>query len=575
MNSTATLPRGSAFLFQPADPAAMAAPEAVPQEAREFQRTVRAFIVDEVQPRFDAIDSDQGALVPELLKGLAGLGLFMAEIPEELDGLGLGLTEVLPTLEELGRASSLGVAAMVHQGIGMQPLVFAGSDALAGRWVAPLMSAEILAAYALTEPGYGSDALAGISTAAHDAAARQWVLNGSKQFITNGRWAEVFQVFAQVEGKGLSAFMVERGAPGFEVLAEEHKMGIKGSSTCALRFAGVRVAEEAVLGELGRGHKLALNMLNLGRLKLGTTMIGAMKELLRHCWRYGSERRQFGTRIIDFGMLRQKVAEMGALAFGAEALAARVGGEIDRLTMELREAGQGRAAKLAAADEFSVECSIAKFWMTEAANVCADHAVQLFGGYGFSEEYPVARYYRDLRVARLYEGTNEINRLNTVNAFLRRVKGPHAAFWAEAMGAAREAAPTDACAAARRFLAAAHHALIEASNGSPKPSQPVTAGLAEIAAELLVAETARLRANALAHHPEGALADRFASILEGRLAAALLRNGLAVEGELGLGELDRLLPAAAGALAPRFAQELGAAELLLAHEGEWPAFADR
>ncbi len=573
--------RGASFLLHAADPRDVHTPEDTTNEIVEFASTVRQFIATEVQPRFDEIDDSHGAPIPGLMQGLADLGFFSAEVPESLGGLGLGLRDTIPLICELGRAGSFGVAAMVHQGIGMQPLVLAGSPELTSQYIADLTSARMLAAYALTEPGAGSDALNGTSNAVQGSDGH-WTIDGSKQFITNAMWAGMFQVFAQVPGHGLTAFVVERSNPGLEVLPEEHKMGIRGSSTCALRLKGVRVAPDRVLGTIGKGHKIAMNMLNIGRLKLGSTMVGAMKQVLAHALQYSGERRQFGAPISSFGMTRQKFAEMAALTFAGEAIASRVAGQIDRLALELpADRTGGGSAKLAAAEEFAMECSISKFWLTEAANICADHAVQIYGGYGFVEEYPVARYYRDLRVSRLYEGTNEINRINVWSTFTRRVfKGGDGEAVREGLRAAQSSGG-DAAAPVRRVAARFFEAVLgPPATKPPRVEQDVVWAIADIAAELFAAESAMNRAARIQSAGEIArdlreLAGHLGALSLARAARLVAdrANSIAgpIEHELD-GTLQLDLAACAEIARERIRHERAAAALLIEAGNEMPEF---
>jgi alkylation response protein AidB-like acyl-CoA dehydrogenase len=573
---------GSAFLFTDMDPADVGVPEMAAPEAREFQRTVRAFLAEEVAPQIGALDHGDGSGVPPLLRKLGNLGFFAAEVAEEFGGLGMTLVNVLPMLEELGRVGGFGVAAMVHQGIGMQPLLLVGGEDIARRYAAPLMSAELIAAYALTEPGAGSDALNGTTTATFDAARNEWTINGAKQFITNARWASLFMVFAQVKDKGFSAFLVERGTPGLEVLAEEDKMGIKCSSTCALRLKDVKVPGGRTLGALGRGHKIALNMLNIGRLKLGTTMLGAMKEVLMHAVRYGSERRQFGQQLTQFGLIRRKIAEMGALTFACEAMAYRTAAGIDRhidthADLNL-SAGE---SKFMAAEEYAAECSIVKCYLSEAAHVCADHAVQVYGGYGFCEEYPVAKFYRDVRVARLYEGTNEINRLNVLNSIFRRMyKGGEEERFVALANEAAEGRSNGPCAPLRQAFGILFRAILQASPGrQPRLEQDVLGAMAEIAMELFAADSSTHRARRIAEGgaepPKAELAEALAALVRARSAAIVRERAGMVAEAIGArtGELDAVLDACSRLADGRLPLERAAAALLLRHEGEWPDFA--
>lgn len=572
--------KGGSFLFTPADGRDVLFPEDFSADAREFGRTVRGFIAKEVEPQATHLDEGGMDDVPALLKSLGDIGFFMAEVPESFGGMGLPLFSCVPMIEQLGRAGGFGVAAMVHQGIGMQPLVFCGTEELAARWMPELMRGETLAAYALTEPGSGSDALSGKTTAVFDATTNEWVLNGTKQFITNARWAKVFQVFANVDGKGFSAFMVERDTPGFTVLEDEHKMGIRCSSTAALRLENVRVPAGNVLGELGRGHKIALNMLNLGRLKLGITMVGAMKQLLAYSVAYGNERMQFGKPLTSFGLIREKLVDMATFIFAGEALAARTAGHIDRFLEEAT--GDYRVEKFRAADEFSSECSITKCYLTEAASICADHAVQIYGGYGFIEEYPVARFYRDTRVSRLYEGTNEINRLNVMNSLFRRiVKGGDRDTWMEIIHREFDA-KSDMLAPMRKCFGKIVETLLERAKGEvPKLDQDVTGALAEFAMELYAAECALLRAQRLAERDD--VDAKLKSFAEHLSKLVVAKAGRTIRERAGaVGAALKLTEAAGFATAlddcarlsdERFFHEREAAEVLLTYHGEWPEFA--
>jgi len=410
---------GGSFLIDAAVPDVPLFPEDLSDEQRDFQRTVRRFIEGDVATRLEELDKLDGKLAPGLLKQLAELGFFQAEIPEDDGGLGLGLFATLAMIEELGRGGSFHVAAMVHQGIGTQPIAYYGNEEQRCAYLPDAMEGKRFGAYALTEPGSGSDALGMKTTAVTSDNGATWVLNGSKQFITNAAWASYFVVFAKIDGDKVTGFIIDRDTPGFEVTAEEHKMGIKGSSTCGLRLTNVMVPASAMLGEIGIGHKIALNLLNLGRLKLGTTVLGADKAVVRQAIQYACERKQFNTRIADFGMSRQKLAECAALIIGGEAVAYRTAGLI-QAAADRHPDGPTPAAKIGAADTFSPECAMVKVYLSEGGCTIADHAVQLLGGYGFIEEYPTARAYRDARIARLYEGTNEINRLHMVTTILRR-----------------------------------------------------------------------------------------------------------------------------------------------------------
>ncbi|MCB2156736.1 acyl-CoA dehydrogenase family protein [bacterium] len=489
---------GISFLTHVISPQDAGFPEDKSSEQRELQEAVRAFLEGEVVPRLHELDEDRDAHAPDLLRQFGEIGLFMAEVEEEFGGLGLGIFSAIAMIEELGRAGSFGVAAMVQQGIGMQPTMTYGTEEQRAAHLPGLADASVIGAYALTEPSSGSDALSAKTTAVRDGD--HWILNGTKQFITNAAWAGLYTVFAQVDGNKLTAFLVPREAEGFSVLDEEDKMGIKGSSTCGLKLENVRVPDSARLGDIGRGHKIALNMLNLGRLKLGATMLGANKRALREAIRYGMERKQFGQPLVSFGMIRQKIADCAALIFAGEAIAYRTSRLIED-TVEILAPAEGKqAAKRHASEEFNVECAIAKIFLTEGATRVADHAVQMLGGYGFCEEYPVARNYRDVRVSRLYEGTNEINRMVVVNSIMRRSVKESVVDQIRA----RKVESGDRLAAVveelRQVFARAVEAVL-AKLGDPKKlrdEQELLAALAEMAIQIYVADSAAMRSAKMA-----------------------------------------------------------------------------
>lgn len=568
-------------------------PESLDAEQREIQSAVRSFIENEVTTRLEELDADCGGpLMPDLLKQLGDLGFFQAEIPESDGGMGLGLFGAIPLIEELGRGGSFHVAAMVHQGIGTQPIAYYGNDEQRAAYLPDAMSCARFGAYALTEPSSGSDALAMKTTAVRDGD--HWILNGAKQFITNAGWASYFVVFGRVDGDKITAFVVDRGVPGFEVLAEEHKMGIKGSSTCALKLTNVRVPDSRRLGEVGVGHKIALNLLNLGRLKLGTTVLGANKRVLREAVRYAMERKQFHTRICDFGMTRMKIAECAALIFAGEAIAFRTAGMIEDAA-HATDGGPTYEAKIGAADAFSPECAMTKIHLSEGGCVVADHGVQILGGYGFVEEYPTARAYRDARIARLYEGTNEINRLHIVNTILRRAsKGEMGAGWLDRL-TSRELesdAPREGLEGLRAHVeamkdifGAALGSVLASMGGDSrglKNEQELTWHLADIAIEVYAAESSMLRAEAIADHAGSTdksrlLAEEFARAAVGRCNRIVRDRATTIIGHTA--EDSRRFGLLAGvsglsvALGSTLDAERAVAQAIVDGGGEWPEFA--
>ncbi len=574
----AACPAGGNFLFNSPGGENVFGPEGLSGETREMAASVRAFIEEEVVTKWEELDKMEDGVATTLLRQFGDLGFFTMEIPESLGGMGLPVADMLPMLEQLGRCGGFGVACMVHQGIGSQPIVFVGTDEMCETILPKAMSAESICAYALTEPGFGSDALSGQTTAVLDEAAQEWVLNGSKQWITNASWAEYFCVFAQVEGDKFTAFLVERGTPGFEVLAEEEKMGIKGSSTCALRLKNVRIPTKNRMGDIGRGHKIALNMLNLGRLKLGTTMIGAMKQLIAHTIQYTSERHQFGKPINSFGMIRKKIAEMAAVTFAGEAMAYRTASLIDNHMASHLNDGNGRGQKLVSADEYSIECSACKVYLTEAAALCADHAVQAYGGYGFSEEYPVARFYRDVRVSRIYEGSNEINRLHTVNTLKRRLfaegSALREAFDSSEPGGEGLAIPLGR---AKAIFSQLLRALTENDNpAKTRFEQDVIQGLADSVIQLYAAESAVLRACAVSG-PDAPLAGHLAALAVTKALCVVRDNAVAVSGASNIAPASWIpdgetIGEIVHFLGSQYEHERAVAEAILENGSEWPSF---
>ena len=345
----------------------------------------------------------------------------MAEVPEALGGLGLSLLAVTALSEARSYLGGLASTVFAHHGVGTLPLANFGTEAQTDRYLARCMNGELMAAFALTEPGSGSDALNIKTAAVLNPAGTHYVVNGAKQWITNAGWADLFILFAKVDGTAFSAFLLERDSPGLTIGDHEKLMGQHGSSVCAMQLDDVAIPVENLLGEVGKGHKVAMCTLNVGRLKMSANCAGMAKKILATTTQYAVERRQFGRPIAQFGLIQRKLADMAARAYSAESVAYRTAGLVYTATESLGHSGAGALdRKLAALTEFSVECAMAKVIGSETYNGLADEALQVYGGNGYSEEYPAARWYRDSRITRIYEGTSEICRLSIAKTMLKR-----------------------------------------------------------------------------------------------------------------------------------------------------------
>jgi alkylation response protein AidB-like acyl-CoA dehydrogenase len=490
------VPGGGAFLIE--EPGEIFTPERFTAEQRQMADAARDYLEREVRPHMDEIEAPQFELTVRLLKQAGALGMLGAELPEAYGGLGLDLATGALMTETVAPGGGFALTVGAHTGIGTLPIAFFGSEAQKAKWLPLLASGEKIAAYALTEPTSGSDALAARTVAvAADGAYR---LTGTKQFITNSGFADVFVVYAKIDGERFSAFIVERDQPGVSLGPEEQKMGLHGSSTRQLRLDG---AVGELLGEAGRGHVIAFNILNIGRFKLGAGCLGTAKHALGLAAGYAAERVQFGKPIASFGLIQEKLAAMNARIFALESMVYRTAA-----LMEARLGGGGD--KAAAIAEFALECSADKVYGSECLDLVVDEAVQIHGGNGFIRGYEVERLYRDARINRIFEGTNEINRLLIPDQLLRRAMSGKLPLLAAAEAAQREVAagtvPSDPLAAAKRtFLMVAGAAALKFGTGLAEQEELLRVA-ADAVIDIFAAESARARAAQTGSALQGAMA---------------------------------------------------------------------
>jgi len=506
--------KGGEFLISETQYQDVFIPEEFDEEQQMIAQTCRDFLTSEVFPNLDRIDAQEEGLMESLLTKAGELGILGVSIPEEFGGFGKNINTSMLVADVIGAGHSFAVALSAHTGIGTLPILYYGNEAQKAKYIPKLGTGEWKASYCLTEPNAGSDANSGRTKAKLSEDGKHYVINGQKMWITNGGFADIFIVFAKIDDdKNLTAFIVEREFGGITMNPEEHKMGIKGSSTRQVFFNDCHVPVENMLSERQNGFKIAVNILNIGRIKLAAAAIGASKKVLDHAINYSNERIQFERAISKYGAIRYKLAEMATKVYAVESASYRAGQNIDDAYEALVAGGmEDSKAKLKSTEQFAVECAILKVWGSEALDYVVDEGVQVYGGMGFSADAPMDRAYRDARINRIFEGTNEINRLLTVDMMLKRaMKGeldlmtPATAVAAELMSIPDFADADDTLfAAEKKIIQNLKKATLMVAGSavqklmmSLSKEQEILMNIADMAGYVYVAESAMLRTEKL------------------------------------------------------------------------------
>ena len=511
--STATLTKpaakGGSFLLESPQPGDVFTPADLADDQKLMGQTAEEFVVKEVLPLVKDLENKKPGLMPALVKKAGEVGLMGGGVPEEYGGAGLDKIATTVLTEKLSIYGGFAVTHGAHAGIGTLPIVYFGTEAQKKKYLPKLATGEWIGAYCLSEPQAGSDAQNSLTRAELNAQGTHYILNGQKMWITNGSFADVYIVFAKIDGEKFTAFIVERTFPGFKPGNEEHKMGIHGSSTTPIFLENCMVPKENLLHEIGRGHIVAFNILNAGRFTLGASCVGGSKHVLMTSSKYAKERKAFGKQIGDFGLMKEKLAEMAIQIFAVESMVYRSAGNIEAAMAAASGSGDKIQNTMKVLEEYAIESSIAKVYGSEMLDFVVDEAVQIFGGYGFHEDYSVCRAYRDSRINRIFEGTNEINRMLIIQMLMKRAMGGQLPLIPAAMkladeilaGPSFEEAPEGVLAGEARVVANSKKMFLQAAGGAVQKfrekladEQELIGALSNVVMEIYAMESCMLRA---------------------------------------------------------------------------------
>jgi len=511
--ATATLmkpaAKGGSFLLESPQPSDVFTPADLTDDQKLIGQTAEEFVLKEVFPFIKELENKKPGLMAELVKKGGEVGLMGGGVPEEFGGAGLDKISTTVLTEKLSIYGGFAVTHGAHAGIGTLPIVYFGTEAQKKKYLPKLATGEWIGAYCLSEPQAGSDAQNSLTRAELNKEGTHYVLNGQKMWITNGGFADVYIVFAKIDGEKFTAFIVERTFPGFKPGNEEHKMGIHGSSTTPIFLENCKVPKENLLHEIGRGHIVAFNILNAGRFTLGASCVGGSKHVLMTSSKYARERKAFGKQIGDFGLMKEKLAEMAIQIFAVESMVYRSAGNIEAAMAAASGSGDKIQNTMKVLEEYAIESSIAKVYGSEMLDFVVDEAVQIFGGYGFHEEYPVCRAYRDSRINRIFEGTNEINRMLIIQMLMKRAMGGQLPLIPAAMkladeilaGPSFEEAPEGVLAAESGVVANSKKMFLQAAGGAVQKfrekladEQELIGALSNMVMEIYAMESCLLRA---------------------------------------------------------------------------------